>query len=101
MFKGFRSLITAALGVVAILGTSPAFAVSSSTSTVPKVAAATPTDAGQNGKTSDRTPGNPAPDRTPNASTSGAVGTDAGKTEGGTSDRTPSRHYHAKTVTGH
>ena len=41
------------------------------------------------GKTSDRTPGNPSPDRTPNATSKGAVGTDAAKTPEGTSDRTP------------
>ena len=41
------------------------------------------------GKTSDRTPGDPSPDRTPNATSKGAVGTDAAKTSEGTSDRTP------------
>jgi hypothetical protein len=41
------------------------------------------------GKTSDRTPGDPSPDRTPNATSKGAVGTDAAKTPEGTSDRTP------------
>ena len=33
--------------------------------------------------------GNPSPDRTPNATSKGAVGTDAAKTPEGTSDRTP------------
>jgi hypothetical protein len=44
-----------------------------------------------NGKTSDRSPGDAAPDRTPGASTTGATGTDAAKTPEGTSDRTPSK----------
>ncbi|MCV0371062.1 MULTISPECIES: hypothetical protein [Filomicrobium] len=43
-------------------------------------------------KTSDRTPGNKTPDRSQGASRSGAAGTDAGQTEEGTSDRTPSNH---------
>jgi hypothetical protein len=43
------------------------------------------------GKTSDRSPGNPSPDRTPGASSSGAAGTDAAKTPEGTSDRTPTK----------
>ncbi len=42
-------------------------------------------------KTSDRTPGNSAPDRTEGASTSGAAGTDAAQTSQGTSDRTPTQ----------
>lgn len=46
---------------------------------------------GSKDKTSDRTPGNPAPDRTPNASSSGNTGTDASQTKEGTSDRTPSK----------
>jgi hypothetical protein len=44
-------------------------------------------------KTSDRTPGNVAPERTPGASRTGAAGTEAGQTVYGTSDRTPSKHY--------
>jgi hypothetical protein len=48
-------------------------------------------------KTSDRTPGNPAPDRTPGASLSGAAGTEIGQTPNGTSDRTPSNHYRPPT----
>ena len=44
-------------------------------------------------KTSDRTPGNPAPDRTPGASITGAAGTEVARTAFGTSDRTPSNHY--------
>lgn len=42
-------------------------------------------------KTSDRTPGDPAPSRTPGAANTGAAGTDAGQTPGGTSDRTPGK----------
>lgn len=44
-------------------------------------------------KTSDRTPGNPHPDRTPGASIFGAPGTEVARTPFGTSDRTPSNHY--------
>lgn len=44
-------------------------------------------------KTSDRTPDNPAPHRTPGASITGAAGTDLARTPFGTSDRTPSNHY--------
>ena len=44
-------------------------------------------------KTSDRTPDNPAPNRTPGASITGAVGTEVARTPFGTSDRTPSNHY--------
>jgi hypothetical protein len=49
------------------------------------------TSGADSGKTSDRSPGNPAPDRAPGASSSGAAGTDAGETPSGTSDRTPSK----------
>jgi hypothetical protein len=48
-------------------------------------------------KTSDRTPGDPSPDRTPGASLTGAAGTEAGQTPDGTSDRTPSNHYRPPT----
>lgn len=44
-------------------------------------------------KTSDRTPNNTSPDRTPGASVTGAAGTDVARTPLGTSDRTPSNHY--------
>lgn len=44
-------------------------------------------------KTSDRTPNDPNPHRTPGASTTGAVGTEVARTPDGTSDRTPSNHY--------
>ncbi|MFA5900971.1 MAG: hypothetical protein WC829_17875 [Hyphomicrobium sp.] len=50
--------------------------------------AETPTSPEQ-GKTSDRTPGDPSPDRTEGANRSGAAGADAGQTVQGTSDRTP------------
>ena len=46
-------------------------------------------------KSSDRTPANPHPDRTPGASITGAAGTEVARTPFGTSDRTPSNHYHA------
>ena len=48
-------------------------------------------------KTSDRTPGDPTPARTPGASIFGAAGTEVGKTPDGTSDRTPSNHYRPPT----
>ena len=44
-------------------------------------------------KTSDRTPGDPAPHRTPNANLWGAAGVDRAMTDLGTSDRTPENHY--------
>lgn len=43
-------------------------------------------------KTSDRTPGNPLPDRTPGASAAGAGGTEIAKSPDGASDLTPSNH---------
>lgn len=52
------------------------------------------TEPGSHGKTSDRTPGNPAPNRTPNASSTGNTGTDAGQTHEGTSNRTPQQVTH-------
>ncbi len=48
-------------------------------------------------KTSDRTPDNPAPHRTPGASLWGAAGTEVARTPHGTSDRTPSNHYNHPT----
>jgi hypothetical protein len=44
-------------------------------------------------KTSDRTPDNAHPDRTPGASITGAAGTEIARTPFGTSDRTPENHY--------
>lgn len=46
---------------------------------------------GSSDKTSDRTPGDPAPTRTPGATSTGAGGTDSGQTPSGTSDRTPNK----------
>src|SRR5690606_14076965 len=43
-------------------------------------------------KTSDRTPGDASPSRTPGATSTGAAGTEAGQTPNGTSDRTPTNH---------
>jgi len=43
------------------------------------------------GKTSDRTPADASPSRTPGATGTGAAGTDAGETPSGTSDRTPTK----------
>ncbi|WBT37666.1 hypothetical protein [Hyphomicrobium sp. DMF-1] len=47
---------------------------------------------GGSDKTSDRTPGDPSPSRTPGATGTGAAGTEAGQTASGTSDRTPTNH---------
>lgn len=44
---------------------------------------------GEQGKTSDRTPGDPSPDRLPGSTKSGAPGVGAAQTPEGTSDRTP------------
>ena len=44
-------------------------------------------------KTSDRTPGDPAPHRAPGANVWGAAGVDGAHTALGTSDRTPENHY--------
>jgi hypothetical protein len=57
-------------------------------------AAAGASNGGEQGKTSDRTPGNPSPDRVQGSSKAGAPGTDAGKTQEGTSDRTPNNKDH-------
>ena len=73
---------------LAMPGPSPAFAqASDAPSTKLSVAA----------KTSDRTPDNPSPSRTPGASLTGAAGTEGGQTPYGTSDRTPSNHYRPPT----
>lgn len=48
-------------------------------------------------KTSDRTPGDRTPQRTPGATIYGAPGTEVARTPDGTSDRTPSNHYHSAT----
>jgi len=46
---------------------------------------------GASGKTSDRTPGEAAPERVPGSTSAGAPGTERGKTPEGTSDRTPQK----------
>ena len=73
------------------LAASPALSENNATNPQKSGASESPADpsAQPEGKTSDRTPGNPSPDRTPNATSKGAVGTDAAKTPEGTSDRTP------------
>lgn len=83
----FRSIACAAAFSLAAL--SPAFA--QSTPPAPKLVAQASTSAPE--KTSDRTPDNPRPDRTPGASITGAAGTEVARTPFGTSDRTPSNHY--------
>lgn len=86
--QGIAVLVGSALALA--MGASLTFAAdnpSSATSSDAKVN----TEPGSQGKTSDRTPGDPAPKRTPNASSSGNTGTDAGQTNEGTSDRTPKK----------
>ena len=80
-------VVSAAL-TLATPGLSPAFAQASD---------APSTKLGVAAKTSDRTPDNPSPSRTPGASLTGAVGTEVGQTPYGTSDRTPSNHYRPPT----
>jgi len=64
----------------------------SSSSTTPSAAGGdVNTEPGSQGKTSDRTPGKREPERTPNASSTGNTGTDAGQTHEGTSDRSPQK----------
>lgn len=78
---------TAALSLASL---SPAFAEAAAPDlTVVKVQASTLVPE----KTSDRTPDNAHPDRTPGASITGAAGTDVARTPFGTSDRTPENHY--------
>lgn len=56
-----------------------------------KSSASTGTSTGEAGKTSDRTPGDPSPERTPDATGAGAAGVDGAQTPEGTSDRTPTK----------
>ncbi len=81
--------VCGAFGALAAL--SPAFAETAPASEVAGAQAVLPE------KTSDRTPDNPSPDRTPGASITGAAGTEVARTPEGTSDRTPSNHYHPAT----
>jgi len=90
MLKKHNVLLAAGSALSLAIGASLAFAGDSSTSTNSSGTEVN-TEPGSQGKTSDRTPGNPAPDRTPNASSSGNTGTDASQTNEGTSDRTPSK----------
>jgi hypothetical protein len=84
----FRIVACAAAFSFAVL--TPAFAQSAAPAlTLVEAQAATPVPE----KTSDRTPDNPAPQRTPGASLTGAAGTEVARTPYGTSDRTPSNHY--------
>ncbi|CAN1721643.1 conserved exported protein of unknown function [Hyphomicrobium sp. 1Nfss2.1] len=77
---------TAALSLAAL---SPAFAEAAPDLTLVKVQASALVPV----KTSDRTPDNAHPDRTPGASITGAAGTEVARTPFGTSDRTPENHY--------
>ncbi len=84
----FRILACTAAFSFAVL--MPAFAQSAAPAlTLVETQASTPVPE----KTSDRTPDNPAPHRTPGASITGAAGTEVARTPYGTSDRTPSNHY--------
>jgi hypothetical protein len=87
MYKNKKAILTCGSMLALVLGGTLAIAADDGSSSIKP--SATSTDAGKNAKTSDRTPGNPSPDRTPDASSTGAVGTDAGRTTEGTSDRTP------------
>jgi hypothetical protein len=78
-----------ALGAIALL--SAAFADTTSADKVTGAQAFVPA------KTSDRTHDNPSPNRTSGASITGAAGTEVARTPYGTSDRTPSNHYHPAT----
>ncbi len=92
MFQNAKFLTVAAATLALTLsGLSAAFA---ELSTSPDTTTGTSTESGAStpdGKTSDRTPGDPSPARTPNATEKGAVGTDAAQTPEGTSDRTPNK----------
>jgi hypothetical protein len=90
MFKNKTAILAPGTALALLLGGTLALAADTSTSPTPPSTTTTDTNPNSNGKTSDRTPGDPAPDRTPNASSTGAAGTDVGKTTEGTSDRTPS-----------
>jgi hypothetical protein len=89
MIKTHKLLVVAGTAFAVTVGSSLAFADESSNSTNSSETKMD-TEPGSKGKTSDRTPGDPAPARTPNASSSGNTGTEAGQTHEGTSDRTPS-----------
>ncbi len=89
MYKNQKAMLACGSVLALVLGGTLAFAADDGSASIKP--STTDQNAGSEGKTSDRTPGNPAPDRTPNASSTGAVGTDAGKTTEGTSDRTPSK----------
>jgi hypothetical protein len=84
MFQNAKILtVAAATLALTVGGLTSAFA---ETTTSPNATAGTETNATQpdpskpGAKTSDRTPGDPAPQRTPNATDEGAAGTDAGQT---------------------
>jgi hypothetical protein len=92
MLNLHKILLTAGSASALLIGGSLAFAQdspSSTTSSDQKVN----TEPGSAGKTSDRTPNDPSPQRTPNASSSGNTGTDAAQTHEGTSDRTPNKDH--------
>jgi hypothetical protein len=95
MFQNAKILTVAAAALaLTVGGLTSALA---ETSTSPNATTGTETNATQpdpskpDAKSSDRTPGDPAPERTPNATDKGAAGTDAGQTQEGTPDRTPSK----------
>jgi len=90
MSKNNRAFFSIASAMLLAMGASTAFAADNSTPTT-STDTKVNTEPGSQGKTSDRTPGNPDPKRTPNASSTGATGTDAGQTHEGTSDRTPKK----------
>lgn len=77
-------------GLLALSAIGPAYADSTTDKTKMNESGAAVNQPG--GKTSDRTPGTESPDRGPGAGTTGAAGTDAGKTTEGTSNRTPDKN---------
>ena len=90
MLKKHNLLIVAGSALALATGASLTFAADNSPSTTQPDAKVS-TEPGSQGKTSDRTPADPSPARTPNASSTGNTGTDAGQTHEGTSDRTPKK----------
>ena len=90
MLKKHNLLIVAGSALTLAIGASLSFAADNLAPTAQPDAKVN-TEPGSQGKTSDRTPADPAPSRTPNASSTGNTGTDAGQTDEGTSDRTPQK----------
>ena len=95
MFQNAKILTVAAVTLALTVGGLTSALAETSTSpnatTGAETNAAQPDPSKPGAKTSDRTPGDPAPKRTLNATDKGAAATDAGQIQEGTSDRTPSK----------